>query len=72
MSFWGPVETDIERALGIKGVLECYGCVLCQRTHFEGDELFDPHKGHQSKHGITQVRAEVAANARAEVNQEAK
>ena len=29
-----------------------YGCVQCQRHHYEGDALFNAHYGRQDKHGV--------------------
>lgn len=31
--------------------IRCYGCVKCQKTHVEGERLFQAHLYHQSKHG---------------------
>ncbi len=31
--------------------IRAYGCVSCQRRHYEGDAEFAPHLCHQSKHG---------------------
>jgi hypothetical protein len=33
-----------------------YGCVKCQKYHREGEELYEPHIGFQSKHGLREVR----------------
>lgn len=37
-----------------------YGCVECQRDHFEDEALYKPHLMRQSKHGIKQVSVEYA------------
>jgi hypothetical protein len=38
-----------------------YGCVECQRNHFEDEGLYRPHLMRQSKHGIQQMSVEHAA-----------
>ncbi len=40
--------------------VRCYGCVRCQRYHYDGDDLFKAHLYFQSKHGITTRSLEVA------------
>lgn len=42
--------------------LRAYGCVRCQRWHYEGDELFEPHIWHQSKHGFKRLPASEVAD----------
>lgn len=32
--------------------LRYYGCVECQKYHFEDEQIFEDHIHHQSKHGI--------------------
>jgi hypothetical protein len=32
-----------------------YGCVRCQKHHYEGDALYVAHHGWQDKHGSKQV-----------------
>ena len=43
-----------------------YGCVKCQKRHFEDQELYQEHIYWQSKHGIESMsieqRMEIAAN----------
>jgi hypothetical protein len=36
----------------MSGLIKSYGCVLCQKRHYEGDIIFDRHIDHQSKEGI--------------------
>jgi hypothetical protein len=38
-----------------------YGCVECQRDHFEDEGLYKPHLLRQSKHGIKTMSVEYAA-----------
>jgi len=38
-----------------------YGCVECQKDHFEDEGLYKPHLLRQSKHGIRQVSVEYAS-----------
>lgn len=42
-----------------------YGCTRCQKWHYEGDALFEPHIWHQSKHGIARKPATLVADIRA-------
>jgi hypothetical protein len=37
------------------GCILFYGCVKCQRCHFQGTPLFWEHRGFQSKHGVDQM-----------------
>jgi hypothetical protein len=35
--------------------ISSYGCCRCQSHHYEGDALYEPHIGFQSKHGTKKV-----------------
>lgn len=56
----------IHDVLGGPRSIQAYGCVKCQRWHYEGDPDFEAHLLHQSKHGITLRPATEAADARKE------
>lgn len=66
MDMYGPITTELDRALGRRGWLNAYGCTRCQKWHYEDEPIYQQHIGFQSKHGIRRVREEVVANARAE------
>ena len=44
--------------------IEVYGCVECQRCHYEGDPLYAAHLCRQSKHGVTTAPFTYAIAAR--------
>ena len=43
-----------------------YGCVKCQKRHYEDQDIYQEHIWHQSKHGLTwmtmEQRMEIAAD----------
>jgi hypothetical protein len=57
--------------IGADGIWS-YGCVRCQKHHYEGDRLYVEHIGWQSKHGTKKVPPRYALYGRLPVKFSAK
>jgi hypothetical protein len=50
--------------------VEHYGCVKCQKRHFDDEEIFQEHLWAQSKHGVDRMTIEQYMDIRATLDDE--